>query len=252
MKHIYSLHRLYLWLIAILMALLIVSCDSGDIEEQGFSVESTGQSVKLTATVTGLSAWKGGYNISLAGFSEGSNYAVMQRSIPTSTADGTQVELVLNNLSGQVSTVEFAITNNLRKRILTLASINLQDYSENIDTINIDMGQIDIRPFGSLQYGLFNKACIQCHGGNGRSAAGLNLTEGQAEKNLVDVSSATREGMFRVVSGDASASLLHQILAEGGEGILHYNHTEVLSSQFKENADEIRSLIDDWIENLPN
>jgi hypothetical protein len=32
--------------------------------------------------------------------------------------------------------------------------------------------------------------------------------------------------------------------------MLHYNHTEVLSSQFKENLDEVKKFIADWINGL--
>ena len=92
-----------------------------------------------------------------------------------------------------------------------------------------------------------------CHGNpanGGSGAANLNLTEGKAYDNLVDVPSTRKEGRFRVVSGTASQSLLHQILAEGGEDILHYNHTEVLSSQFKNDVGPVRTFIDYWINSL--
>lgn len=229
---------------------LFVACDSGDIEDKEYTSSSKGQAVKVTATISGLSTWGSGYNVALAGFREGSNYAVMQQTIQSSLADGEQVELVLGNLTGQVATVEFSVTNRLRERIVTLARVQLADYSDTQDTIQLDLGAVDVSMFGALQQGVFNMACIQCHGGNGRSAASLNLTEGNAYANLVDVPSTRKEGMKRVESGNASQSLLHQILAEGGADILHYNHTEVLSSQFKDNHDGVLGLIDDWINRL--
>ena len=174
----------------------------------------------------------------------------MQQTLQSSLADGQKVALVLGNLSGQVHTVEFSITNRLRERIVTLARVQLSDYSDAEDTIFVDLGQVDVSMFGALQRGVFDRACVQCHGGNGRSAANLNLTEGNAYANLVDVASTRKEGMKRVESGNASQSLLHQILAEGGADILHYNHTEVLSSQFKDNHDGVLGLIDDWINRL--
>ena len=98
--------------------------------------------------------------------------------------------------------------------------------------------------------GVFNRACVQCHGANGRPAAGLNLTEGNAYASLVDVPSTRREGYMRVESGNAEASLLHLILSEGGENLLSHNHTEILSSQFKTNLEEMETLIDSWIDHL--
>lgn len=229
---------------------LFVACDSGDIEDGDYTSMSQGQAVKVTATISGLSTWGSGYNVALAGFREGSNYAVMQQTLQSSLADGQEVALVLGNLSGQVHSVEFAVTNRLRERIVTLARVQLSDYSEAQDTIFVDLGQVDVSMFGALQRGVFDRACVQCHGGNGRSAAELNLTEGWAKENLVDVASTRKEGMKRVESGNASQSLLHQILADGGADILHYNHTEVLSSQFKENREGVLGLIDDWINGL--
>lgn len=238
------------WHVFVFLFLCLASCDSGDIEESSYSVQDKGKVVKLTAHVSGVGSWGNGYSVALAGFAKDDKYATMQRALPASTADDTDVALTLNNITEHIESVEFAITNNLRKRIITLGRITMADYEDEQDTIHMDLGNLDLSRLGVLQHGLFDVACIQCHGGNGRSAAGLNLTAGNTVANLVDVPSTRCDGMMRVVSGDASSSLLHQILAEGGESILGYNHTEVLSSQFKENTDEVRSLLDEWIERL--
>ena len=37
----------------------------------------------------------------------------------------------------------------------------------------------------------------------------------------------------------------------GGENILHYNHTEVISSHFKDNLAEVRTYLRKWIEAQP-
>ena len=235
---------------ALCIAMMLASCDSGDIVEQELSTADLGHTVKLTATLSGIDSWKSQYAISLAAFALGDNYARVVRTLPNTTADNTQVTLVLSHLDDDVNTVELAVTNRLRERIITLASVNMADYENTRDTIRMDLGVVDVGCMGALQRGLFDVACIQCHGGNGRSAANLNLTEGQARSNLVDVPSTRKEGMTRVKSGDAENSLLHQILNEGGEDILHYNHTEVVSSQFKENLKEVLQLIDEWIGTL--
>lgn len=235
----------------LLVSLLCLSaCDSGDILDQELSTSDLGRTVKLTATMSGVDSWDSKYAVSLAGFVPGDNYAHVVRTLPATTADGSQVELVLSNIDDEVKTVELAITNRLRERIITLARVNIEDYADNPDTIRMDLGHLDVSRFGALQMGLFDMACIQCHGGNGRSAAGLNLTAGQSLGHLVDMPSTSKSDAHRVVSGDAEGSLLHQILNEGGEDILHYNHTEVVSSQFKENLLEVLQLIDDWINKL--
>ena len=229
------------------------ACDSGDIYDKVYQVDEKGKTVKVTARISGLGEWEGtGYNMAVAGFTQDSKFAMMQKAIPSAVEEGKPISLVLSNISNEVRTVEVSLTNSLRKRIISLASVNMEDYSENTahDTILLDIGTVDVGRFGVLQTGLFNRACIQCHGGNGRSAAGLNLTEGNARSNLVDVPSTRREGMLRVASGNIEASLLHQVLNEGGENLLSHNHTEILSSQFKSNLEEVNNLIDSWIEHL--
>ena len=232
---------------------LLSACDSGDIAEKVYAVDETGYTVKMTAQVSGLNDWEGsGYSLAVAGFTQDSKFALLQRALPSTAEDGAPVSIVLSNLSGELQTVELSLTNSLRKRIITLASINMADFADNTahDTIRLDLGSIDVGRFGVLQTGLFDRACIQCHGASGRSAAGLNLTKGNAQAALVDVPSTRREGYLRVESGNAEGSLLHLILSEGGENLLSHNHTEILSSQFKTNLEEMSMLIDEWIDHL--
>ena len=249
--HNYSLLLWGSWRGLSLFTLLLAACDSGDIEEQTISTEDKGYTVKLTAVLSGIDSWESKYSVSLAGFTTGDNYAQVVRTVPNTTPDGTRVEMVLSNIGDDINTVELAITNRLRERIITLARVNMEDYANQKDTIHMDLGLTDVSRFGALQLGLFNMACIQCHGGNGGAgAASLNLTEGYSLTNLKDVPSTRKEGMMRVVSGNAQESLLHQIVADGGENLLHVNHTEILSNQFRENLNEVRQLIDEWIREL--
>ena len=231
----------------------LAACDGGDIQEKVYTVDEKGKTVKVTARLSNLSEWEGtGYTLAVAGFTADSKFALLQRALPSSAEDGTPVSIVLSNISNEVQTVEVALTNSLRKRIISLATINMSEHAEKSarDTIRLDLGTVDAGHFGVLQTAIFNRACIQCHGGNGRSAAGLNLTEGNARANLVDVPSTRQEGMLRVESGNVERSLLHLILNEGGEHLLTHNHTEILSSQFKTNLEEVNYLIDSWIERL--
>ncbi len=243
------MERLKYAVIPVLFA-LFAACDSGDIVERKVTINSTGKTVKLTARVWGVASWAStGNNVVLAGFANDNKYAVTQRAIPSNTADGERVETVLDNLGASVDVVELAITNSLRKRIITLESIDLGDYTGNSssDTIYMNVGDIEVDLFGCMQYGIFNKACVVCHGANGSSAAGVNLTAGNAYDALVDVPSSGVEGLCRVESGCPEGSLLWLMLNEGGENLLNYNHTEVLSSTFKWNLSEVKDLIYDWI-----
>lgn len=246
-----SLSKLSIIHYALCFALLFSACDSGDIVEKTFTVDDSGYVVKLTTRLIGADSLDSKYTLAIAGYASGDNYARMQQTLPAPDANGS-VSIAMSNISEQLNTVEFVLSNRRRERILSLATISLTDYdAESRDTIRMELGDIDVSMIGILQRSVFDVACIQCHGGNGgNGAANLNLTQGKAFANLIDVASTRKEGMKRVASGDAEASLLHNILSEGGEGILHVNHTEILSNQFRENLYEVRQFIDDWIERL--
>ena len=235
------------------LCLLLAGCDSGNIDDEDVFIQNSGKTVKVTATISGIGQLNDSYTVAVAAFSNDKKYAITQRAIPENTADGQLISITLDNLSNEVSTVELALTNKLRKRILTLASINIDDFESGSDTIRMDLGSISVDEIGCIQLGIFNMACIQCHGANGRSAGNLNLTDGNPPTNLVDIdaqSSVAEQGYKRIVSGKPEESLIFKILNPGGENILHYNHTEVLSSQFKSNLTEVKTFLHDWIENL--
>ena len=118
--------RLLLHLLVLGAAALLGSCDSGDIIDTHYTVNGKGHNVKLTASLHGLASLPAGYTLALAGFQEGSNYAVMQRAIPAGAGEDS-LQLVLANVGSNVQTVELAVTNNLRERILSLASVKLDD-----------------------------------------------------------------------------------------------------------------------------
>ena len=233
--------------IIMLSAFVAAACDSGDIYEQAEQTASADKRVvKLTLDVSGLSTLLSKYTLSLAAFKPNEKYATKLLNI---TDDGSKM-LTMTNDDPDVSTVELAVTDRLRHRVLTLSSVDYSSYAEDVDTIYMTVGQLDASHLNCLQQFVFNRACVQCHGANGRMAGGLDLTDGNTLAALLDQPSHAKEDATRVVAGNASGSLLHQILDDGGENLLHYNHVEVLSSHFKENLQEVRKFIDDWINGL--
>lgn len=213
------------FLLISLASLAFAACDSGDIRDREIAVQTGGKVVGLTATVSGVGEWGGAANVALAAFADDSKYAVTQRVIPENTPDGETVSLSLDNLPAGIGTVELAITNRLRKRILTIASLRPDDYAPGTDTIFMHLGELHLSRTDCIRRGVFGVACIQCHGANGHAAAGLDLTS--------DVPDADK---------------LRQILLDGGASVLHYNHTDVLSSHFRSNLDEVKSLLYEWID----
>ncbi len=229
------------------------SCDSGDIKEQSVSTADSGLTVKLSGVLTGVKSLNdAGYSIALAGFDDDENYAVVQRTISAGSDEELPVNMVMSNISDNVSTVEFVVTNTLRKRFISIRTLQMSDYEGNspTDTIYLDVGTVDVSLYGALQNGMFDQACIMCHGANGRKAADMDLTSENSYEELVDRQSSCVSGAMRVSSGFPDSSLLYTILTDGGENILEYNHNEVITSQFKTNLAEVRTLLYEWIESL--
>ncbi len=86
----------------------------------------------------------------------------------------------------------------------------------------------DLEPtFSAIQRDIFNSTdsagrafCIGCHTAAGRTpAANLNLTDGAAYGQLVNVASTGKPGEIRVIPGNPDASYLIQKI-EGAPGIV--------------------------------
>lgn len=215
----------HLGLLFFFILLVFCACDSGNILDKEIAVKRSGKVVKLIANVSGNSHWDNTYTLALAAFADGNKYAITQRVMPQVSTDGQRISVTLENLSPQIKTVELAITDKLRKRILTLALLDMDDLEYMGDTLLMNLGDIRLDLDGCIQRGVFDVACVQCHGANGHAAAGLDLVYNMPKKEK-----------------------LKQIVEDGGATTLHYNHTDVLSSHFKENLEEVKHLLYDWIE----
>ena len=70
------------------------------------------------------------------------------------------------------------------------------------------------------------------------------------EINLVYSRDFDHPELLRVSGGRPEESLLHQILAESGQDVLHVNHVEILH-KLGVDTDVLRTFIDEWIKSLP-
>lgn len=213
---------------------LAVSCDDGKIYDENSQTEREGGTVRLTARISGVDSWPGGYSVVLAGFTPDNVFAQTAKGISPS-ADGT-IDMVLAGIPGDVTQIEVCVINKLRKRI---ASFYTADYTEQADTIRLDAGNLDAGMFNSVQAEIFNRSCTACHGGSTEPAAGLYLTEGKSYKALVGVVAGKSEEELKLVQpGCAEESFLHVILHEN---IVRYDHTNVITTS------STLTLLDDWI-----
>lgn len=231
--------RKYLCILAALSLTAFSSCDSGPVDESAAYVPQEGLTVRVTGTFRGMNSWPAGYTVSVAGFGETSDYAVVAKNIAVGQGE---VQTVLSGVSGEVTEVEVCVINRLRVRVATFARVDLQDSELTDDTLRLDVGDLDVGMFTALQQTVFNADCIACHGMSNEAARGLYLTEGRSYDCLVGRPSSACPDCLLVSPGHSGESFLHLVLHE--DGYLSHGHTDILSAK-----SEKLNLIDDWIDN---
>ncbi len=224
-----------------LPALLIVaiSCDDGKIYEETVRVTSEGGSIRLTGQIEGNNNWPSGYTIALAGFSDDSEYAKTAKNI--TTGNNGAMDITLTSIPSDVTSIEICAINRLRKRIV---SFYTYDYTEQTDTIYIETGTVDANMFNSIQTNVFDRTCINCHGGSTSAADGLYLTEGQSYNALVNVvADKSEDSLLLVNPGNSEESFLHLVLNTDITSDWAMDHINMVTSS------DLLNLIDDWIDN---
>lgn len=226
--------------VAIAVTAIATGCDDGKIypSDVDFSGDN-GISVVMTGTITGAgNSYESGYTLALAAFNEGNEFAVASKTV----GDGSET-VELTNVSPTVNSVELCVINSLRKRILTLASVDV-DVSAG-DRVTFDIGNVDASPFSAINREIFSTTCVQCHGATGHAAAGLDLQPDKAYEMLVNVPSTVVDGLKRVVPGDAGASTLWQAVATDASSSWSFHHNNLLTS-------DQSAFIENWINNSQN
>lgn len=227
-------------LLAACVVFVATSCDEGDIKEAELTGNNEGRMAKLTANLTGMDTWSSQYSLVLAGFNSDSEYAVLQKPVPEGSKG--DVTMTMKLAQGDIETIELCITNRLRQRITTFASVDVN--SQSGDTLRINAGTVDVSMFNTIQDMVFTVTCARCHGLGNSPAAGLSLAKGESYANLVNHVAKNPDNGMRVVPGDAESSLLHKVIHGDANSGVPFDH----SNMIKENT--TITLIDNWIKSL--
>lgn len=230
------MYRKSLIFAGILTAAMLTACDDGLIYEKTREVSGSGFCVKMTGEIHGSDKWADGYHIVLAGFSDESSFAKVQKQLPAD-ADG-KVELTLNNVSKSVTTIKLCVTDILRDSIVGFRSIEVDNPG---DTLHFDVGTVDVGMYTAIQEHVFNPRCAQCHGRSNQTAANLNLTDGVSHASLVNQPATHTDGI-RVIPGASAESALHKVISPGNEAQLNFSHENMIDRS------ALLRLIDDWID----
>ena len=222
---------------ALLGVVGLTACDEGDIQEQNGVGQTAGKTAKLTATITGMDTWSPQYSVVLAGFAEGNDNAVVQKRLPDGVGDDVTTTLSLT--ADDIETVELCVTNRLRQRVVTFASVSVSQMQG--DTVFLHAGNVNLGMFQSIQDVVFTSTCARCHGLGSSPAGSLTLVEGQSYEQLVNHPARLPQNGIRVVPGDPAASLLHKVVHGDPEAGVSFDHSNMLK------AATAVSLIDNWI-----
>ncbi|MBQ9678781.1 MAG: hypothetical protein IJV44_11665 [Prevotella sp.] len=223
-----------------LLTLWLTSCDDGLIYKE-VAYDTVGRSAKLEGKITGIGNWAEGYTIAIAGFTEDDDYASISKAIQVDNEGNASV--IMTNIPDEVTSVQLCVLDRLRRHVMTFYEADIEGIR---DTIRMEVGTINASMFNAIQQSYLSTTCANCHGASNRTAAGLNLTEGNAYQAMVGVDSKKVEGKKIVDPNDAENSVLHMVLnQETVEGI-SMNHFDLVSEK---NAQSILPLIDNWINN---
>lgn len=226
------------------LLLLLTSCDSGDIVDSTYSDSGIGYVARLEARVSGLDKLPAGYKVSLAAFSNDNDISIGEVDITQGdiSADGN-VRVTYSGISSEATRLELCLENKLRRRIVTMASVEIENNHSVADTIRLTLADnIDLSTYSIIQDYVFDGPrynCSACHGATG-GRAGLSLAKGNSYENLMNVPSTRVAGGVRVVPGNPAGSVLYQALEEGNPTGLRYDHSAITDSY-------IVRLIGDWI-----
>lgn len=226
------------------------SCDDGTIEKE-IPPTVGGKIIKVEGNIQGLKTWSERYDISVAGFTEDANtenmpYATISKVM--SVDSNGHYCIVLSNIGNSVKNIEVCALNRLRQRIVTFSKIDISNEPES-DTIRYNFGTIDASMYAGIQKEIFNASCTACHGANGTSADGLNLTEGNSYNMLVNHPSTQLPEYNRITPWNADKSVIWQVIYGNASENWPMNHGDMIN---KDRSAGLLQMLEDWINDGAN
>ncbi len=219
-----------------ILALALTGCDEGRIYDNYVTEGSAGQTATVRVSgARGADRWFAGYSLAVAGFTAGSEYALISKNIELDDAGNCEIEL--SGIPSETQSVELCVVDRLRRRVAVFKSVDVKGS----ESLNIVSDGEDLSPENAIQREIFNTTCINCHGGASFSAASLNLTEGRAFSELIGVISVKEPQEMRVMPGNPEKSVLYNILSGNESADWKYDHSVEITMPEK------LDLIKNWI-----
>lgn len=217
------------------------ACDDGNIYPKTASTDRGGVAATFVGQIANADTWPSQYTLSIAVFSDDSEYAKTAKNI-TVASDGS-ASVTLTGIDVAYSTVEVCVISKLRARVYTFLSASLSDYEEG-DTIRFTPDDaLEADMFDYVQSIVFDNYCARCHGGNGYYAGDLDLTEGNSHDALVNIAS-TRDtaASLLVMPFYPDSSYLYRVICGDEDDVLGMTHYDILSNDYIASQ-----LVKNWI-----
>ena len=235
------IHKFIISTALLCLPALGTSCDDGRIyPEEVQPAEREGWTARVTGTICGQDTWAAGYEVVAAAFNAESDYALITKSIPSGTHE---VDLLMNAVPSEATTVELCVIDRLRQRVATLKRVEISGNIAPHETIVIDVGTMDAGMLSTLQDHVLTPRCAACHGLSATAASGINLTKGHSYAAIVGAPSHRVPDKRIVEPGKSAESVLHLMLNTSLSSSWGYDHGNAdISDQWKE-------IITKWIDN---
>ena len=226
------------------MLTLVTSCDDGRIyPEEVWPAEREGWTARVTGTICGQGTWAAGYEVVVAAFGAESDYALITKNIPSGTQE---VDLLMNAIPSEATTIELCVIDRLRQRVATLKSVEINSSTDPREAIMIEAGTMDAGMLSTIQDQVLTPRCATCHGLSATAAGGVNLTRGNTYAAIVGIPSRRVPDKSIVEPGKSAESVLHLMLNTSLSSSWGYDHGNAdISDQWKE-------IITKWIDNGAN
>ena len=217
---------------------MLVGCDSGDIYPEEKPIEEVKISVNAVFHFENEEAFPQNYRIVWGAFVGTSPYPLAYE-VAEKPATGIWQTMSLQGVPRGTSHLALALVEKNENKVKYI--FNKFPLDNSSSEINISE-TVDLATFERVQTQIFTPQCIQCHGAGG-FAADLDLTEGSAFANLVDIpSKEDNSSKNRVTKNNLQNSFLLDVLTTRPETITT-NHTTLSSFDSDDDVDLIRAWI---------
>jgi hypothetical protein len=206
-------------LTGVLSAVLLFSCDSGDIYPDEYSNDK-GTSVSATFSFDNMDAFPNDYPLIFGAFDDPQSPPLASVKV-IKPKTGESVNVSIDNLPDGATSVMLCLTNLGRQPVFTLFDMNIDAANDSIAIPPTDINLASYERIQTLVFEQYN--CVSCHQGS-TGAGNLLLVADRSYHELVNKTSSHNPAKNRVTPFDIDNSFLLDVLKDQ-DLVLAHPHT---------------------------